>query len=169
MKHLGEKVQMNDLNHHLLLEQGPVWDVLASLIQRENIDLLVLGTRGRGSLRKLVLGSVAEEVLRLAPCPVLTIGPHVPTADSADRVEADQALVRRRWTRSKTLSGMRNVWYALFRVVSALPHLRTPVFAVEYPSDCFLADCPERGNLRNGTGLLQGNGVESFALCGFLF
>jgi nucleotide-binding universal stress UspA family protein len=82
MKHLGEKVQMNDLNHHLLLERGPVWDVLASVIQRENVDLLVLGTRGRGGLKKLALGSVAEEVLRLAPCPVLTIGPHVPAADS---------------------------------------------------------------------------------------
>lgn len=82
MKHLGEKVQMKDLKHHLLLEQGPVWDVLASVIQRKNVDLLVLGTRGRGGLKKLALGSVAEEVLRLAPCPVLTIGPHVPAGDS---------------------------------------------------------------------------------------
>jgi nucleotide-binding universal stress UspA family protein len=79
MKHLGERVQIKDLNRHLLLEQGPVWDVLAAAIQRESVDLLVLGTRGRGGLKKLALGSVAEEVLRLA---VLTIGPHVPAADS---------------------------------------------------------------------------------------
>jgi nucleotide-binding universal stress UspA family protein len=83
MKHLGEKVQLKDLNHHLLLEQGSVWDVVASVIQRKNVDLLVLGTRGRGGLKKLAVGSVAEEVLRLAPCPVLTIGPHVPAADSS--------------------------------------------------------------------------------------
>ena len=82
MKSLGEEARFNDLNHHLLLEQGPVWDVLASVIQRENVDLLVLGTRGRGGLKKLALGSVAEEVLRLAPCPVLTVGPHVPPAGS---------------------------------------------------------------------------------------
>lgn len=81
MKQLGKKERMNDLRHHLLLEQGPVWKVLSSVIQRENVDLLVLGTRGRGGLGKLALGSVAEEVLRLAPCAVLTIGPHVPTAD----------------------------------------------------------------------------------------
>jgi nucleotide-binding universal stress UspA family protein len=85
MKHLGEKVPMNDLNHHLLLEQGPVWDVLASLIQRENVDLLVLATRGWGGLKKLGLGSVAEEIMRLAPCPVLTIGPHVPPSDSGTK------------------------------------------------------------------------------------
>jgi len=82
MKHCGEKAPMNDLKHHLLLKQGAVWDVLASVIQRENVDLMVLGTRGRGGLKKLALGSVAEEVLRLAPCPVLTIGPHVPPAGS---------------------------------------------------------------------------------------
>jgi len=83
MRHLGETGRMFDLKHRLLLEQGPVWDVLASVIRRENVDLLVLGTRGRGGLKKLALGSVAEEVLRLASCPVLTIGPHVPAADSA--------------------------------------------------------------------------------------
>jgi nucleotide-binding universal stress UspA family protein len=82
MKQLGEKAGIHDLNHHLLLEQGLVWDVLAEVIQRENVDLLVLGTHGRGGLKKLALGSVAEEVLRLAPYPVLTIGPNVPLAGS---------------------------------------------------------------------------------------
>jgi nucleotide-binding universal stress UspA family protein len=80
LKTLGAR--LNDLDHHLLLEQGPVWDVLARVVQLEKIDLLVLGTHGRGGLTKLVLGSVAEEVLRLAPCPVLTVGPHVPSAVS---------------------------------------------------------------------------------------
>ena len=82
MKNLGEEAQIDDLNHHMLLERGRVWDVLGSVIQRDSIDLLVLGTHGRGGLKKLALGSVAEEVLRLASCPVLTIGPHVPPASS---------------------------------------------------------------------------------------
>lgn len=38
-----------------------------------NIDLIVMGTHGRRGLKHLFLGSVAEEVVRLAPCPVLTI------------------------------------------------------------------------------------------------
>lgn len=82
IKNLGEEARIDDLNHHLLLERGRVWDVLGSVIQRESVDLLVLGTHGRGGLKKLALGSVAEEVLRLAPCPVLTIGPHVAPASS---------------------------------------------------------------------------------------
>jgi nucleotide-binding universal stress UspA family protein len=82
MKTLGEEARMDDLNHRLLLKQGSVWEVLASVIDREKVDLLVLGTRGRGGLKKLALGSVAEEVLRLAPCPVLTVGPNVPPVGS---------------------------------------------------------------------------------------
>jgi nucleotide-binding universal stress UspA family protein len=39
----------------------------------ENIDLIVMGTHGRGLVAHVVLGSVAERVVRTAPCPVLTI------------------------------------------------------------------------------------------------
>ena len=38
-----------------------------------DIDMIVLGTHGRGALSHLVMGSVAERVVRLAPCPVLTV------------------------------------------------------------------------------------------------
>jgi len=48
---------------------------VAAVIEEGAIDLLVIGTRGRGGLTKLALGSVAEELLRIAPCPVMTIGP----------------------------------------------------------------------------------------------
>jgi nucleotide-binding universal stress UspA family protein len=37
------------------------------------IDLIVMGTHGRGPLGHFILGSVAERVVRLAPCPVLTM------------------------------------------------------------------------------------------------
>ena len=38
-----------------------------------DIDLLVMGTHGRGALSHLLMGSVAERVVRMAPCPVLTV------------------------------------------------------------------------------------------------
>jgi len=41
--------------------------------QDHHIDVIVMGTRGRGGLAHLVMGSVAERVVRLAPCPVLTV------------------------------------------------------------------------------------------------
>jgi nucleotide-binding universal stress UspA family protein len=39
----------------------------------QGIDLIVIGTHGRGPLGHMLLGSVAEKVVRKAPCPVLTV------------------------------------------------------------------------------------------------
>jgi universal stress protein A len=40
---------------------------------REHVDMIVMGTHGRGGAAHLLLGSVAERVVRAAPCPVLTV------------------------------------------------------------------------------------------------
>jgi len=65
-----------DIDHGVLVEEGDVWSVLASVVEKNEIDLIVAGTRGRTGMTKLVLGSHAEEIFRRAPCPVLTVGPH---------------------------------------------------------------------------------------------
>jgi len=59
------------------LRHGQVWTNLSSIVREENVDLIVLGTHGRTGFGKLLLGSVAEDILRHAPCPVLTVGPRV--------------------------------------------------------------------------------------------
>jgi nucleotide-binding universal stress UspA family protein len=41
--------------------------------EREGVDLIVMGTHGRGGAARLFLGSVAERIVRAAPCPVLTV------------------------------------------------------------------------------------------------
>lgn len=69
---------LSDIPHEVLLERGAIWDTLSALIKQDEIDLLVVGTHGRGGLKKVLLGSVAEELFRLASCPVLTVGPAVP-------------------------------------------------------------------------------------------
>ncbi len=63
-----------------MVKHGPVTQQVLTVIEEKAIDLLVIGTRGRGGLRKLALGSVAEELLRLASCPVMTIGPNADIA-----------------------------------------------------------------------------------------
>jgi nucleotide-binding universal stress UspA family protein len=76
------EVLRNDLPHiatEVLTAEGGVWRVLKSVIDEKNIDLLVLGTHGRTDLGKFFLGSVAEDVVRQAACPVLTVGPHSPS------------------------------------------------------------------------------------------
>jgi nucleotide-binding universal stress UspA family protein len=79
MKNLLAGGYLEHVDHELLLERGPIRAVLPELIRHHEIDLLVLGTHGRGGIRTLLLGSVAEEVFRLVSCPVLTVGPAVGT------------------------------------------------------------------------------------------
>ena len=57
----------------LAIEWGtPVAEIIR-YAQEHEIDLIAMGTHGRGGLKRLILGSVAESAVRDAPCPVLTI------------------------------------------------------------------------------------------------
>lgn len=46
---------------------------IVQLAQRENADLIIIGTHGRGAIAHMLLGSVAEKIVRKSPCPVLTV------------------------------------------------------------------------------------------------
>ena len=70
--------QLAGLPHATILERGTgIWEPVKSAITQFNTDLLVLGTHGRTGTQKFFLGSVAEEIFRRSPVPVLTIGPQV--------------------------------------------------------------------------------------------
>src|SRR6266571_2632741 len=69
--------QLQGIEHEVVISEGSTWEVVSDLIKEKEIDLVVLGTRGRTGLGRAILGSVAEQILRQAPCPVLTVGPHV--------------------------------------------------------------------------------------------
>lgn len=59
---------------YLLTEGSPVEEILR-IAREKACDLIVMGTQGRTGFRRWILGSVTEQVLRQAPCPVLTIPP----------------------------------------------------------------------------------------------
>lgn len=69
--------QLQGVEHEVVIGEGNLLEVLSNVIQQKEIDLVVVGTRGRTGFGKTLLGSVAEQILRQSPCPVLTIGPHV--------------------------------------------------------------------------------------------
>jgi nucleotide-binding universal stress UspA family protein len=58
-----------------LVHVGVPYQRIVETATAESVDLIVMATHGRTGLRHLVLGSVAERVVRLASCPVLTIRP----------------------------------------------------------------------------------------------
>ncbi len=67
------------LPHEVIIRSGDTWDVISRVVSDKNVDLIVLGTHGHRGITKLFLGSTAERVIRHANCPVLTVGPHVPS------------------------------------------------------------------------------------------
>ena len=69
--------QLAGVEHEVFIGDGNIWETIAALIKEKQIDLIVLGTHGRTGLGRALLGSVAEEILRKAEVPVLTVGPHV--------------------------------------------------------------------------------------------
>ncbi len=56
------------------VEGSPKTEIIA-YARKQNIDLIVLATHGRSGLAYVLMGSVAESVVRTAPCPVLTVRP----------------------------------------------------------------------------------------------
>ena len=83
---LANRSELKQIARETVLRTGSVWRVLSAVIYEQNIELIVLGTHGRGGFKKLFLGSVAEEVVRRASCPVITVGPHI---DALLRTTAD--------------------------------------------------------------------------------
>ena len=51
----------------------PAHEILNYVRTRPEIDLIVMATHGRGSVARLMMGSVTDKIVRAAPCPVLTI------------------------------------------------------------------------------------------------
>lgn len=53
--------------------EGPVHTEILDCAAKEKADLIVMGTHGHSGLKHVLLGSVAERVVRLSPCPVVTV------------------------------------------------------------------------------------------------
>lgn len=51
--------------------EGTVAEAILTILETRNIDLVVMGTHGRGRLASALLGSQSQKVVQLAPCPVL--------------------------------------------------------------------------------------------------
>jgi nucleotide-binding universal stress UspA family protein len=74
------------------LEQGDAVGEILRVAQESACDLIVMGTHGRTGLVRLLLGSVAEQVVRKAPCPVLTVKAPCAGEIRAPRVDPQAAV-----------------------------------------------------------------------------
>jgi nucleotide-binding universal stress UspA family protein len=76
---------------YLLKEGNPIPEILRTA-QESGSDLIVMGTHGRTGLRRLLVGSVAEQVLRKAGCPVLTVKAPLALSESLPGAAAHEVV-----------------------------------------------------------------------------
>jgi len=69
---LAEEARAKGANVRELVVQGKPSAEIVRVAQEESVDLLVLGTHGKGMLDQALFGSTTERVIRKAPCPVLS-------------------------------------------------------------------------------------------------
>ncbi len=73
LSQVASALRQRDLKVETESAEGPADEVIAECAERVKADLVALTTHGRSGLSKLVFGSVADSVLRKAPCPALLV------------------------------------------------------------------------------------------------
>jgi nucleotide-binding universal stress UspA family protein len=77
MRRITETAGIDSMHVNLYAHQGDPVRNIVDEADAMDADLVVMGTHGRSGFERLLIGSVAEKVLRKAPCPVLLVPPHV--------------------------------------------------------------------------------------------
>jgi len=68
-----ERVKAEGIQVDSILKEGNIVQEIVSAAREGNFDLIVMGARGIGKIKELLLGSVSDGVIRHAPCPVLVV------------------------------------------------------------------------------------------------
>ena len=71
-RHL-EELDVDPVSHTRVTRVGEPYIEILDYANQHQIELIVLGTHGRGPVGEMLIGSVADRVIRTAPCPVLTV------------------------------------------------------------------------------------------------
>lgn len=77
VRDLAKAQDLAGLSTTAIVRSGLPTEELGRFVREQKIDLAILGTHGRTGMKHLLMGSVAEELFRHLPCPVLTVGPNV--------------------------------------------------------------------------------------------
>ena len=100
---------LGGVEHKIIIARGiGFWPAIEQVIKDHDVHLIVMGTHGRTGTLKLLLGSVAEEVFRRSPVPVLTIGPRV-----CSRAHTDARFRRVLFATDFEHDSNRNLLYAI--------------------------------------------------------
>lgn len=80
IRQLKQHHQLDDVDYRCCIQDGEVEDILPGFVRSKRIDLLLIGTHGRGGIQRLLQGSIAQRIFHVVRCPVAVIGPQSPGA-----------------------------------------------------------------------------------------
>jgi universal stress protein A len=69
------EIRAKGVSAHADIRSGVAVDQILRAAEDPDVEMIVIGTHGRGGLSRLFLGSVADRIVRVAPCPVMTVRP----------------------------------------------------------------------------------------------
>lgn len=72
----AEKLRRTGLRAKALFVQGPIGETVINQAGRLNADLIIVGSHGHGIVHDVLIGSVSENILRSAACPILVVPTH---------------------------------------------------------------------------------------------
>jgi nucleotide-binding universal stress UspA family protein len=143
----------------LIREGNPAQQIATALVQFQ-VDRILLGTRSRGRLGKLLLGSVAEQVLRSVNLPVITVGPEAHlSVDKHERVVLHATMLREA---SRPSAALACQIAASQRAKLVLLHVLPPI---DPPLVTGMAGSERSGLDSNALHVLRVLGAESGAGC----
>lgn len=73
IEELRQRIEKSGVAVESVVVEGIAADLIVGVARSRHMDLIVMGTKGRSGFKHLLLGSVAERVVRTAGCPVLTV------------------------------------------------------------------------------------------------
>jgi nucleotide-binding universal stress UspA family protein len=83
---LGDRLKSTGLRVELLTAEGPAGDVIVEQARVQQVDLVAMATHGRAGLDRVLFGSIADDVLHHAGCPVLLV-----RVDKSEHDEHDES------------------------------------------------------------------------------
>jgi nucleotide-binding universal stress UspA family protein len=92
LEEVVNQLESKALKTRLIALRGNPADEIVRTANEENVDLIVIATRGRSALDRLIFGSVAQKVVRLAKCPVLTVALNVTSEEREETFTRREVL-----------------------------------------------------------------------------
>ncbi|WP_085506848.1 universal stress protein [Thalassobacillus devorans] len=73
LKPIEERLEKANVNYEVVLKRGEPGPTIVKYANEEDIDIVIIGSRGLNTLQEMVLGSVSHKVAKRAECPVMIV------------------------------------------------------------------------------------------------